>query len=115
MEIANMDRTNIFNRLIKTEDTVQDLYRDALSRQATLAEDLSELKAHMRTQMYAEADASIKAEEEVAAAEADDDIAALDKNLQASLKSIRQRYDENHQAWSDKIFYSAISKDSTGE
>jgi len=103
-----MEKLDIFRRLIDAEDSAQRIYSDALTYQARLAEDLSEMKKQLRTQMYAKADAYIAQAERMAAKAADKDIENLNENLQQNLDKIKYRYEDGHGAWSDEMFSYAI-------
>lgn len=111
-----MERLDVFERLIDADESAQGLYNDALAHQSNLAEDLSELKKQLRIQMYTESDAYIAEAGRKVIEAADKDIAALNQNLQQSYNTIRYRYENEHQTWSDKMFsYAIINRESSWE
>lgn len=99
-----MERSDIFDRLIDADKRAQELYDEALSYQATLAEDLSELKKELRAQMHAQSAAYIKQVCCDAAKATDEVIEQLDEQLRQDLNALKQRFENERENWANKMF-----------
>lgn len=103
-----MDSVEIYQQIIDTDKNAQKLYRDAISYQESLAEDLSQLKKQLREQKYAEARKYIAAAEREAISDADEKISELNRQLDQDLNRVRREYNRRAGELSDTIFKAAV-------
>lgn len=98
-----MERADILNKIIDTENKAKDLRESALRIQNELSENIASATKKIREQSYHTAQQEITAFEEQEKQRADAELKRLDAEQSAKVSQLRSLYDDKHNEWSNKL------------
>ncbi len=106
-----MERSDIFRKILDTEQEAKRLREHAVSLQEGLDKFLAEKEAEQRRESYARADAEIAAEESAFRASVDAELERLRKKHERDLLSIHTSFDRKLDEWVSTLFEIVLRND----
>ena len=98
-----MEFVELINQIVAAEQSASQLVQEAQDRQAGLDGDLAKETAELRERYMARARRRVGIVEETETAQAQEEIARLDRRLQRSLDALNRAYESRRDQWVDAL------------